>query len=104
MQTALKKINKNGKKTVLLEILAQLPHKEQVEIHQRLSRLLHEKSAKVSANGAAAERNHEFFKTELGQYILAEADEHISIEQVRKALSTSKSSFSEEIIAEREER
>jgi len=62
------------------------------------------KSAKVSANGVAAERNNEFFQTELGQYILTEADEHSSIEKVRKALSKSKSSFSAEIIAEREER
>jgi hypothetical protein len=104
MQAALKKINKNGKKTVLLEILAQLPHKEQMEIHQHLSRRLHKKAAKVSANGAAAERNNEFFQTEFGQYILAEADERISIERVRKALAKSKSSFAAEIIAEREER
>jgi len=104
MQTTLKKNNKNGGKTVLWEMLANLPQKEQLKIHRRLSRLLHKKSAKVSTNGVAAERNIEFFKTELGQYILAEADEHISIEQVRKALSKNKSSFSADIIAERDER
>ena len=104
MQTTLKKIIKNGKKTVLLEMLAKLPHKEQLEIHNRLSQWLYKVPTKVFANGVSADRNKEFLQTEFGQYILKESDPSIPIEKVRKALAKAKGSLSQEIIAEREER
>lgn len=104
MQIASSKVNKNGKKTMLLKMLANLSKKEQIEIHYRLSQWLNKLSTKDATVKLSMAQNSEFFKTELGQYILAEADANISIEKVRKALGKVKVSLSQEIIAEREER
>jgi hypothetical protein len=45
-----------------------------------------------------------FWQSELGQYISAEADARISIEEVRKALSVIPGSLAEDISRERDER
>lgn len=98
MQITTQKVNKNGTATGLLEKLLQLPDKEQIKIYRRLSAHLKKTPEKNSAV------NHEFLKTELGQYISKEADTQVSIEQARKALSKITDSLAQEIIAEREER
>ncbi len=104
MQVALNKIGKNGKKTMLLEILAQLPQKEQIEIHHLLGQWLDKAPTPITAVKVPRAFNDEFLQTEFGQYILEEADASIPIEKVRKALSKIKGSLAQEIIEEREER
>jgi hypothetical protein len=104
MRLALNKNTKNGKKALLLEMLAQLPQKEQSEIHRRLGQWLTKRSGKVPAVKNSRLRNREFLQTEFGQYVLEEADPLIPIEKVRKTLSKIKGSFAKDIIEEREER
>jgi hypothetical protein len=104
MQVASSKVSKNGKKAMLLTMLAQLPQKEQKEIYQRLSQWLNKPPSKNPAVEISRSPNNEFLKSELGQYILSEADARIPIQKVRNALSKIKIPLSQEIIAEREER
>ena len=104
MQVASSKISKNGKKTVLLEILAQLPQKEQIEIHHLLGKWLNKTPTKITTVKEPRAFNEEFLQTEFGQYILEEADGSIPIEKVRKALSKITGTLAQEIIEEREER
>lgn len=46
----------------------------------------------------------EFLKTELGRYVLEEADASIPIEKVREVLSAIKGNWAQDIIADRDER
>ncbi|GEM_PF-1260300 len=104
MQVTSKSIDKNGGDSAILEILAQLSYKQQMEIHRRLSQWLDTKSTKSTGNKFSRNGNDEFFRTELGQYILEKADNNISITKVRAALTKIKGSLSRDVIAEREER
>jgi hypothetical protein len=99
MQVASSKISKNGKKAILLEILTQLPQKEQIEIHHLLGQWLNKTPTKITTVKGSRSFNDEFL-----QYILEEADASISIEKVRKALSKITGSLAQEIIEEREDR
>jgi len=104
MQVASNKISKNGKKTMLLEILTQLPQKEQIEIHNFLGQWLDKTPTQITTVKGTRSFNDEFLQTEFGQYILQEADASIPIEKVRKALSKITGSLAQEIVEEREER
>ncbi|MDZ7290031.1 MAG: hypothetical protein ONB44_13705 [candidate division KSB1 bacterium] len=104
MQAAPGKLSKNGKKAMLLEMLTQLPQKEQIEIHHLLGLWLNKNSTKTATARVARARENEFLQTEFGQYILEEADAKISIEKVRNALSKISGSLAQEIIEAREER
>jgi len=104
MQVTSKRVNENGEKSVIFEMLARLSHKQQMEIHRRLSQWLDKKSTKPAVNKFSRNGNSEFLRTEFGQYILEEADENISIAKVRAALAQIKGSLSRDVIAEREER
>lgn len=104
MQVTSKRINKNTGKSVVLEMLAQLSYKQQMEIYRRLSQWLDKKSIKPMTNKFSHNGNNEFFQTEFGQYILEKAGTNISITKVRTALAKIKGSLSQDVIAEREER
>ena len=104
MQTIPNKISENGRKTMLLEMLAQLPRKEQREIHHHLGQWLGKMPAKANTTHVFQDPNNDFLQTDFGLYILAEADHDIPIEKVRRALAKVKRALSKDIIAEREER
>jgi hypothetical protein len=104
MRVASNKISKNGKKTMLWEILTQLPQKEQIEIHHLLGQWLNKTPAPFTAAKSSNAFTNDFLQTEFGQYILEEADASIPIEKVRKALSKITGSLAQEIVEEREER
>jgi len=76
-----------------------------------LSQLLHVAEAALAARAGNRPEGEEveiederFWESELGQYISAEADSGISIEEVRKALSVVPGSLAAEITRERDER
>ncbi len=104
MQITASKISKNGKKAMLLENLAQLTKKEQIEIHHLLGQWLNKTSTQITIAKGPRAFNDEFLQTEFGRYILKEADASIPIEKVRKILSKIKGSLAQAIIEEREDR
>lgn len=104
MRISANKISKNGRRAKLIEMLVQLPLSEQLRIHRRLGQLLKKKSAKALAVNISRPRTNKFLRSEFGKYILKEADENVSIENVRKALSKVTGSLAQEVIMEREER
>jgi hypothetical protein len=78
------------------EALWQLLHATEAALSARASH-------KPAVQGAQVE-DEGFWESELGQYISAEADAGISIEEVRKALSVIPGSLAEDISRERDER
>lgn len=104
MQVRAGKTNKNGTKSMILEALAQLPQREQIEIHRRLGRWLKNKPNKDRAPKTLHSFDLPFLQTALGQYIANEADASIDISKVRRTLAKAETSWSQEIIVEREER
>ncbi len=102
MQPTPRKNINTVKKAILLDMLAKLPEREQVEIYRHLGQRL--KKASRSLVKRESDEKEEFLKTELGRYILEEADASIPIEKVREALSSIKGNWAEDIIADREER
>ncbi|MGH7964511.1 MAG: hypothetical protein ACRERD_22310 [Candidatus Binatia bacterium] len=78
---------------------------------EALSRLLHITEVALAARASTESEeqgtqieDEEFWESELGQYVSAEADESISIEEVRKTLSTIPGSLAAEVRRERDER
>jgi len=78
---------------------------------EALFKLLHVTEAALAARAGnrpegqvAQVEDDSFWKSELGQYISAEADADIPIEEVRKALSIIPGSLAAEISKERDER
>jgi hypothetical protein len=78
------------------EALWQLLHAVEAAIAARASHKPEEQVTQVE--------DERFWQSELGQYIAAEADASISIEEVRKALSVIPGSLAEDISRERDER
>lgn len=78
------------------EALWQLFHATEGALATRASHKPEEQVAQVE--------DERFWESELGQYISAEADAGISIEEVRKALSVIPGSLAEDISRERDER
>lgn len=88
----------------LVKAIGQLPT-------EALSQLLHVAEATLAARVGirpeeqiALVEDEEFWESELGQYISAEADASIPIAEVRKALSVIQESLAAEISLERDER
>jgi hypothetical protein len=89
---------------ILVQAIDQLPT-------ESLIQLLHatEAALAVRARDKPEERvtpveDERFWESELGQYIAAEADVSVSIDEVRKALSVIPGSLAAEISRERDER
>jgi hypothetical protein len=78
------------------EALRQLLHATEAALAARASHKPEEQVTQVE--------DERFWQSELGQYISAEADARISIEEVRKALSVIPGSLAEDISCERDER
>jgi hypothetical protein len=90
----------------LVKVIDQLPT-------EALVQLLHATEAALAARTRTSNKPEErvtqvedesFWENELGQYITAEADANVSIEEVRKVLSTIPGSLAAEISRERDER
>lgn len=88
----------------LVRVIDQLPT-------EALSQLLHAAETALAARtdtkseGQVVQvEDEEFWGSELGQYVSAEADTSIAIEEVRKALSVIPGSLAAEISKERDER
>jgi hypothetical protein len=62
MSVASSKISKNGKKTGLLGILAQLPQKEQTEIHHLVGQWLNKTPAPITTAKGSRVLNDEFLQ------------------------------------------
>ena len=78
------------------ESLAQLLHLAEAALSARTSQKSQEQVTQVE--------DESFWENELGQYLAAEADANVSIEEVRQALSTIPGSLAAEISRERDER
>lgn len=83
----------------LTEALFHLAPEDLVEVKKRIDERL--QSTLVPATTSPEEEK--FWSTGLGQLILAEADDGISLEEVLKATSRIKNSLSAEAIAERDD-
>ena len=83
----------------LTEALYHLPPEDLVEVKKHIDARL--QSTLAPATTSPEEK--EFWNTDLGQLILAEADAGISLEEVLKATSQIKNSLAAEAIAERDE-
>lgn len=104
MQVTSRKVAANGKASVLLEMLAKLPQKEQLKIHDQLEQWLQTPPLRRALLESEQPTNSEFFQTELGRYILAEAKGEIPVAKVRQGLSTITGSLAQAINDDREER
>lgn len=82
----------------LIETVCKLPPEDLTEIKGRIEAQLEQTDTADSLGDA------EFWNTDLGREILAEADPSISLEEVLKITSRIKGSLASDIIAEREER
>ncbi len=79
----------------IFESLAHLPLEKQLEALKFLQQQVRQKGG-VYDNG--------FLASEMGRYIVQEADQELSLEEVEKALSSYKGSVSDLVTALREER
>ena len=104
MQPTPRKNNKTTQKMIILEMLAKLPQSEQVEVYRHLGQRLKNTTARSLIKKKSGGNEVDFLKTELGRYVLEEADASIPIEKVREALSSIKGNWAKDIIADREER
>ncbi len=90
--------------STLVRAIEQLPTETLLQLlHVTETALAGRANAQPEGQTAQVE-DEKFWESELGQYILAEADTGISIEQVRKALSVIPGSLAAEISRERDER
>jgi hypothetical protein len=88
----------------LVRAIDQLPTEALLQLlHVTETALAGRASAQPEGQMAQVE-DEKFWESELGQYILAEADASISIEHVRQALSVIPGSLTTEISRERDER
>lgn len=78
----------------LIQIIRQLERNDLIQLHRLLNEMLFETSTYEEG----------FWSSELGKYIQQEADDAITHQKVRKALSVIKGSLAAEITAQREER
>lgn len=82
----------------LIETVCNLPSEDLTEIKRRIEARLRRADTSESLEDA------EFWNTDLGREILAEADPSISLEEALKITSRIKGSLASDIVAEREER
>jgi len=82
----------------LIETVCKLPPEDLAEIKRRIESQLQQTDTSDSLEEA------EFWNTDLGREILAEADPSISLEEALRITSNIKGSLASDIIAEREDR
>jgi hypothetical protein len=82
----------------LIETVCKLPPEDLTEIKRRIEFRLQQTDTSESREDT------EFWNTDLGREILAEADPSISLDEALKITSRIKGSLASDIIAEREER
>jgi hypothetical protein len=88
----------------LLKAIDQLPTESLVQLLHITEETLSTRTSQKSEQPATHVEDERFWEDELGQYIAAEADTSVSIEEVRNALSTIPGSLAAEIRRERDER
>ncbi|HXF69448.1 MAG TPA: hypothetical protein VNK89_06550 [Thermoflexus sp.] len=86
----------------LIDIICQLPPEDLMVVKQKAEERL--QSAPPTLPLVVNDPHGEFWGSELGRMIIAEADDHVNIEEVRQLLSKLKGSLAADIIAERGER
>jgi hypothetical protein len=88
----------------LVKAIDQLPTESLVQLLHVAEAALAARTSQKSEERVTQIEDESFWENELGQYIAAEADASVSIEEVRKALSTIPGSLAVEISRERDER
>jgi len=88
----------------LVKAIDQLPTESLVQLLHVTEAALAARTRNKSEEQVTQVEDESFWENELGQYIAAEADANVSIEEVRKALSTIPGSLAAEISRERDER
>lgn len=88
----------------LVKAIDQLPTESLMQLLHVAEAILSARTSQKSEERATQVEDESFWENELGQYIAAEADASVSIEEVRKALSTIPGSLAAEISRERDER
>jgi len=89
---------------ILVSAVDQLPTEALLQLLQVTETALAGRASAQPKGQMAQVEDEKFWEGELGQYILAEADASIAIEQVRRALSVIPGSLAAEISRERDER
>jgi len=87
----------------LVETVCNLPLEDLAEVKRQIESRLQGKDTGHSTSDEAIE-DAEFWNSEFGRLVLAEADPDISMEAVLKATSRIRGSLAAEAIAERDER
>lgn len=88
----------------LVRSIDQLPTEALSQLLQAVEATLAKRADLKRVGEGIPVEDMQFWESELGQYILAEADENIAIEDVRQALSVIPGSLAMEISKERDER
>jgi hypothetical protein len=88
----------------LVKAIDQLPTESLVQLLHLAETALSTRTRQKSEERVTQVEDESFWKDELGQYLAAEADASVSIEEVRQALSTIPGSLAAEIRRERDER
>ncbi len=87
----------------IVRSIDQLPTEALSQLLQAVETALAKRADLKGAGEGIPVEDMQFWESELGQYILAEADENIAIEDVRQALSVIPGSLAMEISRERDE-
>ncbi|HEV8711921.1 MAG TPA: hypothetical protein VGX03_03730 [Candidatus Binatia bacterium] len=88
----------------LVRAIDQLPTEALSQLLHAAETALAARAGHKSAGQMTEVEDERFWESELGQYVSAEADASIAIEEVRKALSVISGSLAAEISRERDER
>ena len=88
----------------LAKAIDQLPTESLVRLLHLAEAVLSARTGQKSEERMTQVEDENFWEDELGQYLAAEADASVSVEEVRKALSTIPGSLAAEIRRERDER
>jgi hypothetical protein len=88
----------------LVKAIDQLPTESLVQLLHLAEAALSTRTGQKSEERVTQVEDESFWESEVGQYLAAEADASVSIDEVRKALSTIPGSLATEISRERDER
>jgi len=87
----------------LVKAIDQLPTELLVQLLRVAEAALSARTSQKSEEQVTQVEDESFWENELGQYMAAEADANVSIEEVRKALAAIPGSLAAEISRERDE-
>jgi len=85
-------------------IISQLPSDVLIELRRQIDQHLRSRRGTDLSALRAAVEDHEFWESELGQMIMAEADDRLTLEELRQSLASIKGSLADDVASERDER